>query len=181
MDINALLEELLKAEGGYSNNKFDSGGETNFGVTKAVAIQNGYKGDMKTMPKSVALDIYKKKYWIGPGFDKVAAVYPEVAAELFDCGVNMGPAVGVTFLQRSLNVFNAQQKLFADIAADGGVGPQLLTALAAFNKVRGAAGEKVLLKAMVCLRGARYVELSEKKETLEEFTYGWINNRVNLH
>ena len=41
-----------------------------------------------------------------PGFDRVDPLAPGVAAELFDTGVNMGPAVAVAFVQRALNALN---------------------------------------------------------------------------
>lgn len=178
--IDKLLEHLLIAEGVYDNNPKDTGGETKYGVTKAVARANGYTGPMIDMPKSVALDIYRKKYWSVPGFDRVSEVAPKVAAELFDCGVNMGQATGVKFLQRALNAFNREQKLYADLLVDGQIGPKVLATLREYIKDRGANSETVLFKAMVALRGAKYIELAEGRSANEEFVYGWIANRVNL-
>lgn len=74
---------------------------------------------MQVLPRSLAEAIYTKQYWTTPGFDRVAVLAPSIAAELFDCGVNMGPSTGVKFLQRVLNAYNRQQKLYDDIAVDG--------------------------------------------------------------
>jgi lysozyme family protein len=38
------FEKLIDVEGGYTNNPDDSGGETMWGVTIAVARRNGYTG-----------------------------------------------------------------------------------------------------------------------------------------
>jgi lysozyme family protein len=89
--IDTLLDGLLQREGGYVNNPADRGGPTNYGITEQVARAFGYAGDMRSLPRSTALEIYRRQYWAGPGFDQVALRYPALAAELFDTGVNMGP------------------------------------------------------------------------------------------
>lgn len=179
--LKELLDALILAEGGYVDDPNDSGGKTMYGVTEAVARQNGYMGAMSALPRSVAESIYTKRYWTGPGFDKVAALAPSVAAEMFDCGVNMGPGTAVKFLQRVLNSYNRQGKLYKDTGVDGQLGPGALTALTACLKSRGYVAEGTILKGIVCLRGARYLELAEAKESQEEFVFGWIANRVSLN
>src|SRR3546814_2761981 len=57
-------------------------------------------GDMADLPQSLARSIYRRRYWETPGFHRVAEIAAVVAEELFDTGVNMGPAVAVGFLQR---------------------------------------------------------------------------------
>ena len=59
-DFDKAFELLIGNEGGYVNNQKDPGGETNWGITKTVAVANGYAGDMRTMPKETAKGIYKK-------------------------------------------------------------------------------------------------------------------------
>ncbi|MGJ3625940.1 glycosyl hydrolase 108 family protein [Sphingomonas sp. MMS24-JH45] len=41
---SAEIEEVLANEGGYANDPRDAGGETMFGITKAVARADGYTG-----------------------------------------------------------------------------------------------------------------------------------------
>ena len=53
-------------------------------------------------------------------------------------------------------------------------------ALRAFLGRRGDAGERVLLKALNCLQGARYIDLAQRRSANESFLYGWIANRVAL-
>ena len=48
---------------GYSNHVDDPGGITNYGVTRRVARDNGYTGDMRELPYIKVLEIYEKKYW----------------------------------------------------------------------------------------------------------------------
>ena len=57
-----IIDQVIAAEGGYSNNPSDKGGETMYGITMAVARANGYSGPMKDMPRSVAVAIYSKRY-----------------------------------------------------------------------------------------------------------------------
>jgi lysozyme family protein len=175
-----LIHEIIEKEGGYSNNLADSGGETNFGITARVAKKYGYTGEMRDMPRSVAERIYEEQYWYEPGFYDVSTVWPSVARELFDTGVNMGQARAAEFLQTTLNALNRQGKDYADIPEDGDIGPTTMTALAAFKARRGAEGEGVMLTALNCLQGARYIELSRSRQKDETFVYGWLKNRVAL-
>jgi len=59
-----IFDYLLMVEGGYSNDKYDAGGETKYGITEEDARKYGYTGHMRDMPLSIARDIYDKKYYI---------------------------------------------------------------------------------------------------------------------
>jgi lysozyme family protein len=178
-DVDQLIDGLIGREGGYSNHPADQGGETNFGITEAVARAQGYTGPMKDLSRAEAAAIYKRLYWLRPRFDQVAARAPRLAAELFDTGVNMGPAVAVTFLQRALTALNRGGKDYRDLRPDGRIGPVTIAALVAFLNVRGAAeGESVLLKAVEALQGERYLRLAERRPANEAFLYGWLANRI---
>lgn len=90
----AAIKETLKWEGGYSNLASDPGGATNWGITLADARRywkrNATAVDVQKMPQSIAIDIYRSKYW-KTGFydcDKLAA---GVDLSVFDFGVNSGP------------------------------------------------------------------------------------------
>jgi lysozyme family protein len=109
----------------------------------------------------------------------VAERCPRVAAELFDTGANMGPAVAATFLQRALTALNRGGKDYPDLTPDGRVGPMTLAALDAFLEARGKrGGETVLLRALEALQGERYLRLAEKRPANEAFLYGWLANRI---
>lgn len=178
MDINSLIEKVIGREGGYSDHPADRGGATRWGVTEAVARAHGYRGDMREFPRGEAIDIYRRLYWLRPGFDGVADRAPRIAAELFDTGVNMGPVVATTFVQRALNALNRNARDYADIAADGRIGDATIAALDGFLRLRGPAGEDVLLKAIEALQGERYIDLAERRPGNEAFLYGWLANRL---
>lgn len=176
--IDQLIEDVIEREGGYVDHPADRGGPTRWGITEAVARRQGYMDDMRHLPQSDAAAIYKRLYWIAPAFDKIAEVAPNLAAALFDTGINMGTGTATGFLQRALNALNRNARDYADLTVDRRVGPATLLALAAFLRKRGAGGEDVLLKAVEALQGAHYVRLAETRPSQEAFLYGWLANRI---
>ena len=122
VDVDQLIDALIDREGGYVSNPADKGGPTCFGITEAVARAHGYAGPMRQLPREDAARIYKRLYWLRPGFDQVAKRSARIAAELFDTGVNMGPAVAATFLQRALTALNRNGHDYPDLMPDGKIG-----------------------------------------------------------
>lgn len=174
-----LIDGLIEREGGYVANAADRGGPTRYGITEAVARANGFAGAMAQLPRETAVAIYRELYWLRPGLDAVAGRSQRIAAELFDTGANMGPAVAVTFLQRALTALNRNARDFPDLVPDGRLGGMTLSALDRFLAVRGkASGERVLLRALEALQGERYLRLAERRPANETFLYGWLANRM---
>jgi lysozyme family protein len=178
MDVDELIDEVIGREGGYSNHPADKGGATRWGITEAVARAHGFAGDMRAFPREDAVRVHRRIYWLRPGFDLVAEHAPKIAAELFDTGVNMGPAVAAGFLQRALNALNRGATDYADIPVDRRIGPATVAALKGFIERRGETGETVLLKAIEALQGERYLRLAEQRPANEAFLYGWLANRL---
>ncbi|WP_422057694.1 glycoside hydrolase family 108 protein [Sphingomonas sp.] len=178
MTIEAMIEATIGKEGGYSNHPADRGGPTRWGITEHVARRNGYKGDMRDLPRETAVAIYRQEYAIRPGFAAVAEISPAVGEELFDTGVNMGQAVPARWFQMALNGLNDGGKLYADIGEDGDIGPATLNAFRAYRKARGAEADTVMLKALNAMQGARYIELARGRPANEAFLYGWLRTRV---
>ena len=176
--IDQLVDALIEREGGYVANPADRGRATRFGITEAVARAHGYAGPMAELQRDEAAAIYLRLYWLRPGFDAIAARAPRVAAELFDTGANMGPAVAATFLQRSLTALNRSGRDYPDLTPDGRCGTQTLAALDASLALRGATGETVLMRALEALQGERYLRLAERRPANEAFLYGWLANRI---
>lgn len=179
MTIDRIIDALIDREGGYSDHPDDAGGPTCWGITEAVARRSGYAGEMRDMPRSVAEAIYRRQYVTGPRFHEAAALDEAVGEELVDTGVNMGIAVAARMLQRSLTALNRRQRDYPDLQADGVIGEQTLAALATYLRLRGAEGRTVLLRALNCLQGARYIELAEAREANESFLFGWLRVRVD--
>jgi lysozyme family protein len=174
-----LAPLIIGEEGGYTNDPNDSGGETNWGLTVAVARANGYTGSMSSMTKPQALVIYKAKYYMQTGVYLISPVSLKIAADVFDYGVNAGVGTAVMFLQKVLNLMNNQGKDYADVKVDGGCGPGTVAALKAFLTKRGQAeGETVLQKALGGEEYAHYRDIATTNPTQEEYFYGWVANRV---
>lgn len=85
------LTQLLKDEGGYTNNPNDKGGPTNYGITIAdyrkYIKQDGTAQDVKNMTVDQAKAIYKPKYWDTVNGDNLPS---GVDYTVFDYGVNSG-------------------------------------------------------------------------------------------
>lgn len=178
--IQQIINEVIRAEGTYSNNPADRGGETMFGITVAVARANGYTGLMRDMPRSVAEGIYRKRYVTEPKFDLVVQVNEAVGLEVIDTGVNMGPSRAAEFLQRWLNGFNLPGSGYQDLFVDGRVGSLTIEALKRYLARRGREGETVLLRGLNSTQGNRYLELTEANKTQRTFLYGWVRARVQV-
>ena len=178
VNVDKLIDGIIDREGGYVNHPADKGGPTCFGITEAVARAHGYAGAMRTLPRSDAVAIYRRLYWLRPRLDEIATRSARLAEEMFDTGVNMGPAVAVTFLQRALTALNRNAKDYPDLTPDGRIGAVTLAALDTFLATRGANGETVLLRAIEALQGERYLRLAERRPANEAFLYGWLANRI---
>lgn len=180
MSVKAILAGIIAREGGYADHPDDRGGPTMYGITQRVARENGWNGEMRELPRELAEQIYFRKYYLEPRFDAVAEVDERIAEELMDTGANMGPGTAAKMLQRCLNALNQQGKLFSDVPVDGKISPGTVLALNAYCAKRGAEGRLILLKALNCLQGARYVELAEARQQNETFLYGWLRERVGI-
>lgn len=109
MNFDAAFDILLGHEGAYSRHPDDPGGETMWGVTRKVALQEGYTGDMHVLPRDFAKAVYRKRYWDAVRADEL----PEpLRFPVFDSAVNSGVKQAVVWLQRAL-----------DIGEDGILGP----------------------------------------------------------
>ena len=174
-DIETELDGLIAREGVYSNNPNDAGGETIWGITVATARANGYQASMRAMTRDQAKGIYRSQYWTKPGFDRVAAIFPRVGAELLDTGVNMGPGKAGEFLQRALNALGN-----AVLTVDGQIGLATLKALDSYRSYRSHSGnaEEVLVRALDGLQTARYIKLVERRAQNKTFIFGWLANRI---
>lgn len=152
-NFDQAFVELLGNEGGYSNDPNDPGGETNWGITVAVARENGYVGPMKDMDQSVAKTIYAKKYWLG-AFEQLP--YP-IAFQVFDAAVNSGVGQAVRWLQRSVGV-----------ADDGKLGPVTLQAIQAVDPTK-----------LVMLFNAERLLFMTNLSTWGSFGKGWARRIAN--
>lgn len=90
-NYNYALQQVLKSEGGYTNDPQDPGGPTNFGITIAdyrmYVNKNATATDVKNMHLADAQTIYRSKYWNAVNGDTLPS---GVDYCVFDYGVNSG-------------------------------------------------------------------------------------------
>lgn len=173
--MKQIISEVVDREGGYINDTSDSGGETNYGITKSTAVAYGYIGAMIDLPYDVAIEIYKQNYWGKICGDDLIAVIPISTEKLFDIAVNLGVRRAGEFLQRSLNVMNNNGNHYPDITVDGVIGPASILSAKSYSYNRS---DDVLCRAIRSLQGAFYINLAERRTKDQKFVYGWIKNRV---
>lgn len=173
--VATMIAAVLAVEGGYVNDPVDRGGETNMGITKRVAVQNGYTGPMRTLPREVAESIYYKRYLVEPGFDKLIPIDAAVTWELFDTGVNMGPGRAAGFLQASLNDVCGSK-----LVVDRRVGPATIAAFQDCQKRDDPARVCVrMLTEMDRRQLDFYRAIVRRDPSQRRFLKGWTNHRIN--
>lgn len=178
-EIEKIIDGIVAVEGGFVDHPVDRGGATCFGITEATARAFDYRGGMHCLPLSLARHIYKTRYIVTPGFNRVVAVDAEIGLEVIDTGVNCGPAVAAIFLQRWLNGFNSEG-YYSDLFIDGRIGPVSIEALKSFLSWRKERGRQVLLRGLNSSQGARYLHIAEADSNQREFLFGWVSARVKI-
>lgn len=159
--FNKFFEYVLKVEGGYVNHKNDKGGETNYGITKAVAVANGYTGDMKSLPKATAQKIYEKKYYLAFKLDKVLS--DKVSFSIFDFVVNAGRN-GIKKAQEAVNLSYGKKVL----EVDGAIGATTLKYINMMSTTK-------FLATYHKLQRDYYRAIVKNNKSQEVFLKGWLN------
>jgi lysozyme family protein len=146
MTFDDVFKTLIGYEGGYSNNPADPGGETMYGITKRVAVANGYTGEMRDLTLDQAKAIAKSQYWDKFHCDQYDGA---IGFEVFDAAFNGGHPT--QWLQQA-----------AGVTADGVIGPATIAAIKAIDPVR------------VCARFLAYrLEYMDSLNDWQTFSKGW--------
>ncbi len=152
-NFEECMARLLEHEGGYVWHAQDPGGETNFGVTRAVYEQyvgrQVMNGEMEGLTHDDVYPIYKENYWDAVRGDDLPS---GVDWSTFDWAVNSGKSRASKALQRIVGV-----------EADGGIGPMTLQAVAEVDP-------EEIIKQMHYVRDKFYRSL----DTFEVFGKGWV-------
>jgi hypothetical protein len=157
--FDACMPFIFKAEGGYSDTPGDSGGPTNFGIT--LSTLKAYDGnqaltadDVKKLAPATATEIYRTAYW---NRMQCGALPAGLDLEVFDFGVNSGPAESVKTLQKIVGV-----------TPDGSIGPITLAAVGQLNAAD-------LVARFAQARLAFYQSLNKP-----EFEQGWTTRVAQI-
>ena len=154
-EFDQAISFVLGNEGGLSNDPFDAGGLTNFGISQHAHPTE----DIKNLTRDRAIEIYRNSYWEMFPYDQI--ISQRVATKLFDMVVNMGPMKAVRIIQLALGSIEA-----GPLVADGILGSHTIESL-------NAADESKLMdeiKARLC---KFYCELGQP-----EFVLGWMRRAV---
>ena len=169
-----MIAAVIQVEGGYVDHPADPGGETNMGITRRVAVEHGYSGPMRKLPREVAESIYYRAYLVAPGYEPLIAIDAAVTEELFDTTVNMGPARPSRWLQQSLGEICAVK-----LGVDGRVGPATVAAVSSCQRKLGSARFcQAILDRLDAKQRAEYDRLVRVNPRLKVFHRGWVNHRI---
>lgn len=164
MNYVDAIEQVLKHEGGFVNNPLDKGGATNWGITQRV--YEAFKGrkvtidEIKSMPKSEAIAIYKRNYWDAIGGDAIR--FYSVAFSLFDQAVNRGVSAALKQAQSVLG-----------LTPTGRLDPSFISSLNAIKE------EKFLSDFVKASKDA-YNAIVSKNPSQSIFLKGWLNRVTSL-
>jgi lysozyme family protein len=165
MNVDQLIDEIIKIEGGYVIHPIDKGGPTNMGITLAtLSAWRGHRqlsADVQRLTKAEAKDIYESEYYVRPGISKLPELIQPVA---FDMAVNMGPKQAIKIIQKACTLLGRQVKM------DGKMGP--MTVLAAQSVCDTP---KAVLRAITDTRKEFYQKLVDDDPKQGVFLAGWMN------
>lgn len=169
------IEHILKYEGGYVNDPHDRGGETNYGVTVAVAREYGYEGEMKDMPKELAEEIAYERYLKPIKYQELASYALIIAEILADIAYNKGVSRAGKFLQACLNNIGNY-----GLEVDGVIGNGTLSAYREYLDRRKKQGVLNLSCGILSRNGEHYMALVQKDKTQARFINGWMARNYDL-
>ena len=150
LSFQQIFDRLIGHEGGYVNDPRDPGGETNWGVTKRTAQANGYTGNMKTMTRQQAYEIYRRAFWLRYNCEQMPDA---VAYQFFDAAVNHGFGNASRMLQRAVGVLD-----------DGIIGKYSLEAI----------NRNPISDTLMVLNGER-LNFYTRLKSFDRFGKGWVN------
>lgn len=163
----ATIPTVLHYEGGYVNDKFDRGGETNMGITQPFLDTYKKKAgvnvdNVKNLTKKDAIKLYKAE-WDSRGFGLLDN--ENVMKLTYDFSVNSGPGTAIVSLQKILN------KKGYNLSEDGYIGSKT-------NQAVNAVDEKWLKRELQKSRAEHCDGIVDKHPEQQRFIDGWFN-RIN--
>jgi len=171
-EFKKTLELIFEFEGYYSDDKYDKGGKTKFGITektlkKAIEENNLIdEVEIQNLTKEQAEKIYFEYYWKP---SKAWLLSEPLTVFHFDTAVNMGIQRANKFLQTALKVVN---KLDNTFKIDGIWGKNTQREVE-----RAVLENKTLFLFSVYLncRYHFYNQIVKRDKTQKVFLHGWLN------
>jgi lysozyme family protein len=164
--IDAILDAIIRREGGYVNHPVDRGGPTKFGITAQTLghwrqlSRPATAAEVQALTEEEARAIYRQQYITAPGFDAISD--PALLHLLVDAAVHSGPKRAVQWLQEALGV-----------TADGIIGPRTRAALA-------TADPRALYRKVLAERLRHLGRLITNDPKQSAFAAGWMNRMAEF-
>lgn len=166
--IDAMIAAVIRKEGGYVDDPVDVGGATKYGVTigtlSRVLGRPATKADVQRLTVEAAADIYRQRYFFGPGLDRLPIVLQAVA---LDTSVLFGQRRAVKFCQLSARNLGPDDPG----PIDGFMGPATRRAAAACAAEHGV----IYPKAVIQRRRDHHLARVRRKPSQRRFLRGWLN------
>ena len=177
-NFNKTMVKIFKHEGGFVNDKSDSGGATNMGITKRTLEKwRGEKltvKDVRELTKKEAKEIYQDKYWDVMRLDAVDS--DQVASAIMDFGVNAGPRTAIKTLQKALNDYGES------LVVDGLIGNKTIRAINTITDSEDENTERfeyIFLLLFFKLRIKYYTNLAKRRPKDRKFLYFWNHRSLD--
>jgi lysozyme family protein len=169
MTFDEVMKVVLLHEGGFTNHPNDHGGPTNYGITQhdyAEFMGRPVTADeVKWMPLSSAIKIFKKRYWDQMNLDSLKS--PKIQLCIMDWGVLHGTKSSVQLAQRTATALNRL------LVIDGIMGPKTIDVL---NSIDENAFCREFLQQVQMWMVRRC--LQEKTQLV--FLQGWLSRTHDL-
>lgn len=156
----------IKNEGGFSNDKDDPGGATQYGITEKTLREYDPSLNIRQISLNTAKHIYKTNYWIKAHCDEISNLNSTLALLIFDSSVNIGVNTASKLLQKTINTL-----YYDKLTVDGLIGPKTLSAL----KFCLDLSAKNLIDVYTTLWKSHYITLISNNSKLKKFINGWLN------
>lgn len=153
--FDKAIEFTLTQEGVYSNDIYDKGGSTKYGISKKAYPDV----DIENLTLDDAVAIYRRDYWDASNLTKVNS--EKVAMAIFDWSVNSGVWIAVKSIQ---GIVGAKK--------DGILGPKTIACI-------NSAKDDVIFAYMKD-RKDFYVDIVKRNNTQIRFLKGWLNRIINI-
>lgn len=169
---NAILF-VLGNEGGYSNDKNDKGGATNFGISTRFLKQidkdvdgNGHvnKKDVEALTKDASIELYREYFWDYYRLGELRDLL--ISRKALDLFVNMRGKAAAKILQKACNRCGATLKI------DGILGTRSINSINSLS-LFGITREQLLAEIRIG-QADLYKAIVKANKTQSKFLKGWL-------
>jgi len=179
-DIQTSLIRVFGNEGGYQNDKVDSGNWTGgkVGVGKQRGTKYGIsaasypKEDIKNLTLKRAAELYERDFWTPLHLSEMKS--QGLATEIFDTAVNCGVGTSAVIVSKTINVLNGES---LDLKVAPQINSETIQWINDYTKDRT---DRVLFWFVLNnFQAKRYLELVQRNPKLQKYLAGWIRRTVD--